>query len=102
MIDVFEKLDANPTLIYTEEVKQKIDDMLENNCIIKQEYKYLAKNLENPQILSLYGLLKIHKIFIWLPPLRPIFSGFNSCLWNLSKFVDSFLKFPTQGTLKTF
>ena len=26
--EFFEKLDANPTLIYAEEVKQKIDDML--------------------------------------------------------------------------
>ena len=30
-IEFYEKLDINPTLIYTKEVKQKIDDMLKNN-----------------------------------------------------------------------
>ena len=45
--EFYEKLDANPTLSYTEEVKQKVDDMLKNNYIIKQEYSYLAENLEN-------------------------------------------------------
>ena len=28
MPNVYEKLDANPTLIYTKEVKEKIDEML--------------------------------------------------------------------------
>ena len=58
----FEKLDANPTLIYTDEVKQKFDDMLKNNYIIKQIYKYLAENLDDPRTPLFYGLLKIHKI----------------------------------------
>ena len=44
----YEKLDANPTLIYTEKVKQNVDDMLKNNYIRKQEYNYLTENLENP------------------------------------------------------
>ena len=61
------KLHANPTLIYTEEIKQKID-MLKNNYITKQEYNYLAENLENPRTPLLYGLQKIHKIFDSLPP----------------------------------
>ena len=33
--EFYEKLDANPTLTYTKEVKQKIDDMLKNNYIMK-------------------------------------------------------------------
>ena len=91
-----EKLDPNPTLNYTEKVKQKIDDMLKNNCITKQEYNCLTENLENLRIPLFYGLPKIHKIFDSFPPLRPIDSGFNSCTCNLSKFVDSFLKFQAQ------
>ena len=94
--DFYEKLDANPTLIYTEERKQKNDDMLKNNYITKQEYNYLAKNLENPRTPLFYGLPKIHEIFDSFPPLRPIVSGFNSCTCDLSKFVDSFLKFQAQ------
>ena len=47
--EFYEKLDANPTLIYTEEIKRQIDDMLKNNYITKQEYNYLAENLENPR-----------------------------------------------------
>ena len=92
----YEKLDANPTLIYTDEVKQKVDDMLKNNYITKQEYNYLTENLENPRTPLFYGLPKIHKIFDLFPPLRPLFSGFDSCTSNLSKFVDSFLKFQAQ------
>ena len=70
-----EKLDANPTLIYTEEVKQKIDVMLKNNYITKREYNYLTENLENPQTPLFYGLPKIHKTFDLFPPLRPIVSA---------------------------
>ena len=90
--EFFEKLDANPTLIYTEEVKQKIDDTLINNYTTKQVYKYLTKNLENPRIPLFYRLPKLHKIFDLFPPLQPTASGFDSCTCNLSKFVDSFLK----------
>ena len=94
--EFYEKLDANPTLIYTKEVKQKIDDMLKNNYITKHEYNYLTESLENPRTPLFYGLPKIHKIFDLFPPLRPIVSGFDSCTCNLSKFVDSFLKFQAQ------
>ena len=38
--ELYEKLDANSTLIYTKEIKQKIDDMLKSNYITKQEYSY--------------------------------------------------------------
>ena len=64
-----EKLDASPTLIYTEEV------MLKNNYITKREYNYLTENLENPQTPLFYGLPKIHKTFDLFPPLRPIISA---------------------------
>ena len=94
--EFYEKLDVNQTLIYTEEVKQKIDGMLKNNYITKWEYNYLVENLKNPRTPLFYGLPKIHKIFEFFPPLRPIVSGFNSCTCNLSKFADSFLKFQAQ------
>ena len=93
--EFYEKLDPNPKLIYSKEVKQK-NDMLKNNYIAKQEHNYLAENLENPRTPLFYGLPKIHKIFDSFQPLRPIVSGFNSCTCNLSKFVDSFLKFQAQ------
>ena len=60
--ECYEKLDANPTLIYAEEVKQKIDDMLKNNYIRKEEYNYLAENLENPRTPLFYGIPKINKL----------------------------------------
>ena len=93
--EFYEKLDANSTLIYTEEVQQKIDDMLKN-YITKLQYNFLAENLDNPRTSLFYGLPKIHKIFELFPPLQPIVSGFNSCTCNRSKFVDSFLKFQAQ------
>ena len=79
-----------------EEVKQKIDDMLKNNFITKQEYNYLTENLKNPRTPLFYGLPKIQKIFDSFPPLRTIISGFNSCTCIMSKFVDSFIKFQAQ------
>ena len=80
-------------LSYAKEIKQKMDDILKNNCIAEQEYSYLVDNLENEQTLSFYRLPKTYKIFDSFLPLRPIVSGFNSYTCNLSKFVDSFIKF---------
>ena len=70
--------------------------MLKNNYETKQEYNFLTEYLENPRTPLFYGLPKIYKTFDLFPPLRPIVSGFNSCTWNLSKFVDSTLKFQAQ------
>ena len=70
--------------------------MLKNNCITKQEYNYLAENLENPRTPLFYGLTIIYKIFDSFPSLRAIVSDFNSRTCNLSKFVDSFLKFQAK------
>ena len=94
--EFYEKLDANPTLIYTKEVKQKIEYMLKNDYISKQEHNYLTGNLENPRAPLFYGLSKIHKVFDLFSSLQPIISGFDFCTFNLSKFVDSFLKFQAQ------
>ena len=77
--EFYEKLDANPTLIYTKELKQKMDDMLKNSYITKQECNYLTENLEIPRTPIFYGLPKIYKIFDLFPPLRPIVSGFDPC-----------------------
>ena len=44
--EFYEKLNANPTLKYAEEVKQKIGILI-NNYKGKQEYTYLAKNLKS-------------------------------------------------------
>ena len=58
----------------------------------KQEYNYLAENLENPRTPLFHDLPKMHKTFYSFPPLGPTVFAFNSCICNLSKFVDSFLK----------
>ena len=52
--------------------------------------------MKNPRAPLFYGLLKTHEVFDSFPSLRPIIFGFNSCTCNLSKFVDSFLKFQAQ------
>ena len=61
----YEKLDANPTLIYTDEVKQKVDDMLKNNYITKQEYNYLTENLENHEQLYFTDYQRYMKYLIY-------------------------------------
>ena len=60
--EFYEKLNANPTLKYSEEVKQKIGILI-NNYKGKQEYTYLVKNLENLRAPLFYKLPKIHKTF---------------------------------------
>ena len=67
--EFYEKLDANSTLIYTEEVKQKIDDMLKNNYITKEEYNYLAENLKNPRT-PLHRFFFIRILFIRITRLK--------------------------------
>ena len=52
--------------------------------------------MENPRTPLFDRLPKIHKIFDSFSSLQPIVSGFNFCTCNLSKFVDSFLKFQAQ------
>ena len=63
--EFYEKLDANPTLTYTKEVKQKIDDMLKNNYITKQEYNYLTENLENHEHLYFTDYQRYIKYLIY-------------------------------------
>ena len=70
--------------------------MLKNNYETKQEYNFSTEYLENPRTPLFYGLPKIYKIFDLFQLLRPIVFGFNSCTWNLSKFVDSTIKFQAQ------
>ena len=94
--EFYEKLDLNSTLIYVEDVEQKIDGMLKSNYTTKQKYNYSAENLKNPRTPSFYRLPKIHKLFDSFRPLRPIISGFNSYTSSLSKFVSSHL----NSTLK--
>ena len=93
--EVYEKLDANSTLIYAKEIRQK-NDLLKNNYITKQEYNHSSENLDNPRTHLFYGLPKIHKIFDLFSPLPPIVSGFDSGTCNVPKFVHSFLKFKVQ------
>ena len=82
--EFYEKLNANPTLKYAEEVKQKIGILI-NNYKGKQEYTYLAKNLENPRAPLFYKLPKIHKIFDSFLPLQLLLSGSNPYTCNLLK-----------------
>ena len=86
--EFYEKLDASPTLIYVEEVEQKIDGMLKSNYTTKQKYNYSAENLENPRTPSFYRLPKIHKLLDSFRPLRPSHNSYTS---SLSKFVSSHL-----------
>ena len=49
--EFYEKLHADPTLIYTEESKQKIDGMLKNKYITKQEYNIYLKIWRTHELL---------------------------------------------------
>ena len=63
------KLYANLTLIMLKKLN-KNDIMLKIKYITNLKYRYVTGNLKNTQTLLFYGLPKIPKIFISLPPLR--------------------------------
>ena len=62
ILNYCEKLDGNPKLSYAKKVKQKNDDMIKI-YLTKQEYSYLAENLENPRKPLFYTLPQIQKMF---------------------------------------
>lgn len=92
----YQVLEHDPTQNICQEIKHELNEMITNEQINRKEYKFLSKNLEQPRTPIFYGLPKIHKTFFTSPPLRPIISGFNSCTANLSKYLDSFLKFQAR------
>ena len=59
------------------------------------EYETLSDN-SNVSTPIFYGLPKIHKTFVKLPPLRPIVAGYQSATVKLSEYVDSFLKLAAR------
>ena len=81
------------------EIKSCLDDLLNKNCLSKDDYKYLKPSSSKPGIM--YGFCKIHKsttvnnpVF----PFPPILSAFGTCLNSLllintlSKILFHFVK----------
>ena len=77
----------------------KNDIMLKIKYITNLKYRYVTGNLKNTQTLLFYGLPKIHKIFISLPPLRPNAPGVCVCVFT-SIHLEGFicLGLVVQGT----
>ena len=58
----------------------------------KNLYTFLASAPEHSQIPQFYGIPKIHKKFVKVPPIRPIVSQCNSPLLPTAKFIDHVLQ----------
>ena len=92
--EFYQKEDGDRNEELTKEIRAKIDEM--SHHITNKERKYLEEDLDKPRTPLFYGLPKIHKTFVTIPPMRPIVSGFSSCTTKLSEYLDSFLKYQAQ------
>ena len=91
--EFYEELPENPNITYKKEIDAKVDTLLSNDIITEFEASKLTLETRTP---CFYGLPKIHKLFDHFPPLRPICSGYYSCIAKISEFVDAFLKPAAQ------
>uniref|UniRef100_A0A8C6V001 Uncharacterized protein n=1 Tax=Neogobius melanostomus TaxID=47308 RepID=A0A8C6V001_9GOBI len=86
----YRKLDHNPTLEFKNRIRGKLDQLLENEDLTKQEHTFMT--VDNPVIPVLYILPKIHKTYVDTPPGRTIVPAIGSLTENISAFVDHFLQ----------
>ena len=78
-----------------------LDNLLQENCITKQEFDVLKPVGSNPGVL--YGLCKGHKeVQGKSPPFRPILSAIGTTTYKVSKFFVPILEEHTKNeyTLK--
>jgi hypothetical protein len=76
-----------------ENIKNCLDDLLENNYLSQDDHKQLKPVGSRPGVM--YGLCKVHKDQtngVELPPFRPILSAIRTCAYNLAKFFVPILK----------
>ena len=76
-----------------ENIKNCLDDLLENNYLSQEDYKQLKPVGSRPGIM--YGSCKVHKVQtngVELPPFRPILSAIRTCAYNLARFFVPILK----------
>ena len=97
----FQKITFNPKhqanhevrhmLSMEDEIKSCLKDLLDNNYLTEDEYKFLNPVGSQPGIL--YGMCKVHKDLDGLsPPFRPILAAIGTPTYNLSKFFVPLLK----------
>ena len=74
-------------------IKLFLKDLLENDYVSKEDYKYMLPAGGNPGVL--YGLCKVHKDKepgTTTPPFRPILSSIGTCTYKMAKFFVPLLK----------
>ena len=71
------------------EIKSYLDDLLDKNCLSKDDYKYFKHlNISGSKAGIMYGLCKIHKDTTLndpVSPFRPVLSAIGTCSYNLTK-----------------
>ena len=75
-------------------IEKSIEDTITpfKEILNTQLYQYLLPHRKNNQIPKFYGLPKVHKKFLRLPPMRPIISHANSPLTPPARFIDHVLQ----------
>ena len=77
-------------------IKNFLDNLLNNNYLSKEDYKFLRPVGSKPCIM--YGLCNVHKYNSStndIPPFRPILSAIGTAMYNLAKFFVLILKEST-------
>ncbi|CAH2306825.1 Hypothetical predicted protein, partial [Pelobates cultripes] len=96
--DVYEKLPSDPIKTIQNLFLTFLNKGVSQSILTKQEYNFLNKKF--PKIPVIYFLPKIHKNDT-NPPGRPIVSGINSLLCNLSQYIDTLLQ-PAVKKMKSY
>ena len=86
-----------PTQYSADRIQEQLRHVLSNfktqlTAHSKRLFQYLYNPPPKPRIPHFYGIPKIHKTFVRLPPLRPIISQSESLLSPVGKFIDHILQ----------
>ena len=78
----------------TEVIRRKLQNLTTTakDQINKHVYRFLNEGPRHPRIPQFYGIPKIHKKYINLPPMRPIISQSSSLLSPSAQFIDHVLQ----------
>jgi len=92
----YETVESDPTERVCEEIQTLLEGMDKKGYFSKNESTFIFEDLGCPRMPVFYGLPKIHKLYQHFPPLRPIVSQIKSSTYNVSRYIDSFLKYQAQ------
>lgn len=87
--EYYKKITGDPFKTAEDKFNKLLNEAKENKVITQKEFKFIK--VENPCRSHFYHIPKIHTC-IEQPPGRPIISGINSLMCNMSHYLDLYLQ----------